>query len=123
MNQRLAMIAASGTETAPVARPLTSPQSKKSCHVSVMRVVSSAETAITASAAPTTRRTPARSTSAAAKGAPSPKQSRFSETARPIVWWLQPNSWCSGIRSTPVTERKPDAITSDRNATPATIQA
>ena len=117
------MIAASGTETAPVASPLTRPQSRNSCHVSVIRVVSSADTAIVASDALITRRTPARSTRAAANGAPRPKQSRFSETARPIVSWLQPNSSCSGIRSTPVTDRKPDAITSDRNATPATTQA
>ena len=123
MNQRFAMIAASGTETAPVARPLTSPHSRKSCHVSVMRIVSNADTAMTASEVPTTRRTPARSISAAANGAPRPKQSRFNETARPIVSWLQPNSWCNGISSTPVVERKPDAITSDRNATPATTQA
>ena len=88
-----------------------------------MRIVNSADTAIVARDVPTTRRTPKRSTSAAAKGAPSPKQSRFSDTARPIVSWLQPNSSWSGIRSTPVTERNPDAITSDRNATPATIQA
>ncbi len=84
-NQRLAMIAASGTDTAPVARPLTTPQSRKSCHGSVIPVVRSDETAMTASAAPTTRRIPRRSTSAAAKGAPSPKQRRFSETASPIV--------------------------------------
>jgi hypothetical protein len=117
------MIAASGTETAPVAEPLTKPQSRKSCHSSVIPTVSSAETAIVASAIPTTRLTPKRSISAAANGAPRPKQSRFSETASPIVSWLQPNSSCSGISSTPVVERNPDASTSARNPTPATTQA
>lgn len=65
------MIAASGTETAPVAHPLTRPHSTKSCHVYVIPIVSSDETAIAASAAATTRRTPNRSISAAANGAPS----------------------------------------------------
>ena len=41
------MIAASGTETAPVAVPLTTPQSRKSCHGSVIPSVRSDETAIT----------------------------------------------------------------------------
>jgi hypothetical protein len=80
----LATIAASGTETAPVAVPFTTPQSKKSCHVSVMPIVSSELTAIVASAIETTRRMPKRSTSAAAKGAPRPKHMRFTKTAAEI---------------------------------------
>jgi len=122
-NQRFAMIAASGTDTAPVASPLTTPQSRKSCHGSVIPIVRSDEAAMTASAPPTTRRIPSRSTSAAAKGAPSPKHRRLSETASPIVSWLQPNSSCSGRSRTPAVERKPAAITSATKPTPTTTQA
>ena len=117
------MIAASGTETAPVAVPLTTPQRRKSCHGSVIPSVRSDETAMTASAAETTRRMPKRSTSAAAKGAPRPKQRRLSETASPIVSWLQPNSSWSGTRRTPAVERKPADMTSATKPTPTTTQA
>ena len=88
-----------------------------------MPIVSNAETAIVARATETMRRTPKRSIRAAANGAPSPKQSRLSETASPIVSWLQPYSWCNGISRTPVTDRKPDAITSARKETAATFHA
>jgi hypothetical protein len=86
-------------------------------------MVRSDEMAIAASAPPTTRLTPKRSMSAAANGAPRPKQSRLSETASPIVSWLHANSSCNGISRTPVTERNPEEMTSARNATAATFHA
>ena len=38
-NQRFAISAASGTEIAPVAMPLTTPQSRTSCHGALMKTV------------------------------------------------------------------------------------
>ena len=117
------MIAAIGTDTAPVAVPLTTPQRRKSCHGSVIPSVSSEETAITARATETTRRMPKRSTNPAANGAPRPKQRRLRETASPIVSWLQPNSSCRGMSSTPAVERKPADMTRATKPTPTTTQA
>ena len=48
---------------------------------------------------------------------------RLTETAPPISACDQPNSSPSGISKTPGTERKPAAIISTTNVTPATIQA
>ena len=117
------MIAASGTETAPVAVPLTTPQRRKSCHGSVIPSVRSEETAMIASATEMTRRMPKRSTNAAANGAPRPKQRRLRETASPIVSWLQPNSSWSGMSRTPAVERKPADMTRATKPTPTTTQA
>jgi hypothetical protein len=122
-NQRFAIIAASGIATAPVARPLTTPQSKSSCHVAFMKTVR-LEPALTPSSAPiVTRRTPKRSTSPAENGPPRPKKIRLIETAKPIVARLQPNSSWSGTISTPGVERNPAAVISVTNPTPATTQA
>ncbi len=71
-NQRLAVIAASGTATAPVLDPITRPHSTYSCHGWVMTVVSAEPIATMISAAAHTRRTPKRSITAAANGAPRP---------------------------------------------------
>ena len=84
-NQRFATVAASGTDTAPVAPPTTTPQSRSSCHGAVITVVSDAPVAIVTSAISITRRTPKRSISAAENGAVSPKSRRPSETASEIV--------------------------------------
>jgi hypothetical protein len=71
-NQRFAMIAASGTDTAPVANPLTTPQRMSSCHGAVIRTVR-LEPAETQSNAPIViRRSPNRSTNAAENGPPKP---------------------------------------------------
>jgi len=48
---------------------------------------------------------------------------RLTETAPPISACDQPKSCPSGVNSTPGTERKPAAMTSTRNVTPATTQA
>ena len=95
-NQRLATVAASGTETAPVALPTTTPQSRSSCQGAVITVVSEAPAAIVASATSITRRTPKRSISAAENGADSPYSRRPIEIASEIVPRDQPYSCCSG---------------------------
>jgi DNA-binding MarR family transcriptional regulator len=88
-----------------------------------MPIVSNDETAIVTRAPATTRRIPTHSTSAAANGAPIPKQSRFRETARPIVSWLQSNSSCRGTSRIPAVARKPAAITSATKPAAATCHA
>jgi hypothetical protein len=103
--------------------PLTTPQRRKSCQGSVIPSVRREERAMTARAPETTSRMPKRSTSAAAKGAPRPKQSRLRETARPIVSWLQPNSSCRGTRRTPAVDRKPADMTRATKPTPTTTHA
>src|SRR5438045_9344491 len=57
-NQRFATTAASGTPTAPVAPPTSTPQSRSSCQGAVMIVVRDAPVAIVVSAISITRRTP-----------------------------------------------------------------
>ena len=66
------MIAASGIEIAPVASPLTTPQRRSSCHGAVISTVRLEPTDTPRRAAIITRRTPKRSTSAAANGPPRP---------------------------------------------------
>ena len=66
------MIAASGTASAPVAEPMTTPHSRYSCHGSVMNDERPAPTATWQSANSVTLRTPKRCTMAAANGAPRP---------------------------------------------------
>ena len=56
----------------PVPRPTSSPQSRISCQLEVMKTVSPLPSATTTSALITTRRMPKRSISAAANGAVSP---------------------------------------------------
>ena len=111
-NQRLAVIAASGTATAPVLEPITRPHSTYSCQGCVITVVSSDPTATITSAVAHTRRTPKRSITAAANGAPRPYTKRFRATAPPISSVDHPNSCCRGKSSTPVVARKPAAVTS-----------
>ena len=118
-NQRLPTIAASGIETAPVAVPMTRPQSRRSCHGAEMSVVAAEAAATTRSAVTVTRRTPKRSCRAAANGAPSPNMIRLIDTAEETVAALQPNSCSSGTMRTPAVERNPALITSTRRVTPA----
>ena len=117
------MIAASGTASAPVAEPTTTPHSRYNCHGCVMNTDSPAPTATWQSANVTTLRTPKRSTIAAAKGAPRPYTIRLTDTAPPISACDQPNSWPSGTIRTLGTERKPAAIMSTTNVTAATTKA
>ncbi len=117
------MIAASGTEIAPVAAAFTTPQRMSSCHGAVISVLSPAPTEIPSTATVITRRIPYRSTKAAAKGPPSPKTTRLIATAKPIVARLQPNSSCSGTIRTPVVERNPADVTSVKSPTAATSHA
>ena len=119
-NQRCATIAANGTDTAPVALPITTPHSSCSCHGCEILVVASDAIATIASAAITTRRIPKRSCSAAANGAARPKHTRLIETADEIVARLQPNWSCSGTIITLGAERKPALITRTSSVT-ATI--
>jgi hypothetical protein len=65
---------------------------------------------------------PNRSTSAAAKGPPSPNMRRLRETAKPSVARDQPNSFWSGTISTPLVERNPADVISVTKPTAATIQ-
>ena len=88
-----------------------------------MNTVSPAPTAITVSAAATTRRMPIRSISAAANGAVSPYSARFTDTANPIVPRDQSNSVCSGSISRPGSEAKAAAPMIVTNVTAATNHA
>ena len=118
------MIAASGTEIAPVAAAFTTPQRMSSCHGAVISVLSAgADRDLSSTATVITRRIPYRSTKAAAKGPPSPKTTRLIATAKPIVARLQPNSSCSGTIRTPVVERNPADVTSVKSPTAATSHA
>ena len=119
MNQRLPTIAASGIETAPVAVPMTSPHRRRSSHGAEISVVAADAAATTRSAVTVTRRTPKRSCSAAANGAPRPNMIRLIETADDTVAALQPNSCSSGTIRTPAVDRKPALITSTSSVTPA----
>jgi putative intracellular protease/amidase len=94
-----------------------------SCQLACMKTVSPLPAATRNSAIDTTRRIPNRSISAAAKGAVSPNNSRFADTAKEMVPRLQPNSSSSGLISTPGVARKPAAPMIATKATPATSQA
>ena len=71
-NQRLATMAPKTSASEPVPMPTAKPHSSHSCHALVIASVSPDPTATSARAAATTRRTPKRSISAAAKGAVRP---------------------------------------------------
>jgi hypothetical protein len=71
-NQRVATIAPNTRATDPVAMPMTTPHSAESCQGAVITVVARQPTAISSSAPIAVRRTPTRSSSAAANGAASP---------------------------------------------------
>jgi len=57
-NQRLAIVAPSARPIAPVPIPEARPQSRMSCQAAVMRMEANEETASSANATATTRRTP-----------------------------------------------------------------
>ena len=71
-NHRVATIADSGIEIAPVAVPITMPHRMSSCHNEVIAIVNAASPATAMSPATMTRRAPMRSTNAAANGAARP---------------------------------------------------
>jgi hypothetical protein len=119
-NQRVATVAASGTDTAPVALPTTTPHRRSSCQGAFMTVVSEAPVAIVASATSITRRTPKRSMSAAENGAVRPNRRSPSETASEIVPRDQPYSFWRGTIRTPGVARKPAVVIRVTNVT-ATI--
>jgi len=116
-NQRFAIVAASGTDTAPVAPPTTTPHNRSSCHGAFITVVSDAPVAIVTSAISITRRTPKRSISAAENGAVRPNSTSPSDTAIEMVPRDQPNSCCSGTIRTPGVARKPAVVISVTNVT------
>ena len=85
-----------------------------------MTVVSADPIATIISAAAHTRRTPNRSITAAANGAPRPYTNRLRATAPPISADDHPNVSSSGSSSTPVVARKPAAVTSTTNVAATT---
>ena len=106
-----------------LAAALIRPHTRSSCHGWLMKTVKPAPVAIASTAMTITRRRPNRSANAAANGPASPKTIRLRKTAKLIVARLHPNSFCSGMISTPVVERKPAAVISVTSPTAATIQA
>lgn len=105
-NQRPVTVAAKASAIEPLPSPTSTPQSRTSCQLAVMKTVRPAPTAITARAAATTRRMPNRSIRAAANGAVRPYSARFTDTAKPMVARDQWNSACSGSMSRPGREAK-----------------
>ena len=71
-NQRPVTVATSESAIDPVPSPTSTPHSRISCQLVVMKTVSPLPSATTSSAHMTTRRMPKRSISAAANGAVSP---------------------------------------------------
>ena len=71
-NQRPVTVATSDSAIEPVPSPTSTPHSRISCQLVVMKTVSPLPSATTSSAHMTTRRMPKRSISAAANGAVSP---------------------------------------------------
>ena len=71
-NQRPVTVATSDSAIDPVPRPTSTPQSRTSCQLAVMKTVRPLPSAVSSSAQTTTRRMPNRSISAAAKGAVRP---------------------------------------------------
>ena len=71
-NQRPVTVATSDSAIEPVPSPTSTPHSRISCQLAVMKTVSPLPSATTSSAHMTTRRMPKRSISAAANGAVSP---------------------------------------------------
>ena len=82
---RLEIVATKVIDIEPVPAPTTMPHRSMSCHGAFMKIVSPLPRARAINANVTTRRTPKRSMSAAAKGEMSPKSTRLTETAAPIV--------------------------------------
>ena len=103
--------------------PTTTPQSRNSCHGSVIHIVPKAPRAMATSAHIVTRRRPKRACSAAANGPTSPNSSTLMLTAVPTVARSQPNSSRSGSTRMPGAERKPAAPSSVTNEAPKTTQA
>jgi hypothetical protein len=71
-NHRLATIAPNTRAIEPVAMPMTTPHSAQSCQGAVMTMVAKQPAPMSSSAPTAVRRTPTRSSSAAANGAASP---------------------------------------------------
>ena len=122
-NQRCATVAANTRAIDPVPSPISTPQVRTSCQLARTKMLSPEPSAISTSALLVTRRRPNRSISAAAKGAVSPKSTRFTPTASDRVPRDQPNSSWRGTISTPGAARKPAAPSRATKATPATSQA
>ncbi len=122
-NHRLVTVATNASAIEPVPRPTSTPQHRISCHGWVMNTVRPLPAATRTSAAPTTRRSPNRSISAAANGAVSPYRMRLTEIAVEIVPRDQPNAACNGSINTPGVARKPAAPTVAIRVAAATIQA
>src|SRR4051794_12057094 len=108
-NQRPVIVATNVIDIDPVPTPTSSPQQSSSCQDEVMKTVRPLPSAISTSAALTTRRRPSLSISAAANGEISPYSIRLIDTAVEIVACDQPNSSCSGSSNTLGTDRNPAA--------------
>ena len=85
----------------PVPRPVTTPHRSQSCQMLVMAVDTPSPTTIVESAIATIVLTPKRWMRAAEKGAISPNRRSRTASAPEMELMSQPNSFCSGMMSTP----------------------
>ena len=123
VNQRFATSAPKTSAVDPTPSPTSTPQRITSCHEAFITSVRPVPVAMSARAATATCLIPNRSMSAAAKGAVTPYRTRFTETAREMADFVQPNSSSKGRTMTPMDDRNAADARSTRNVTPATIQA
>ena len=119
----MATTAASTIEVTPVPAPTNTPHSSVICHWLRICVVSATDTASSASAIATRRRTPQRSMADAAKGPINPNRARLMATAPEIAVRLQPNSVSSGTISSPGVARMPAVISRVKKVTTAMVHA
>jgi hypothetical protein len=122
-NQRFATIAPKTSATEPRRRADDQPHSTDSCQGAFITVVSRQPAAMSSSAPTAVRRTPTRSSSAAANGAATPYTSRLSDTAIDVSVRVQPRSVSMGTSSTPRLDRNAAEASSTRKVTAATSQA
>ena len=122
-NQRVATTAASTIAVTPVPAPTTTPHNRKNCHSADMRVDSATAEAIRASAPSTTRRSPQRSITDAAKGPINPNSAMLTAIEAEIIARLHPNSVSSGTMNRPGVARTPDVISMTTKVTSAITQA
>ena len=122
-NQRVATTAASTIAVTPVPAPTSTPQNSRNCHSAGIRVDAATAPARSASAPRTTRRSPQRSITDAAKGPINPNSAMLTAMDAEIIARLQPNSPSSGTMNRPGVARTPEVISKTRKVTMAITHA
>ena len=118
----MATVAPSTKAIMPLPTPTTIPQSRTSCHTSVITNEPARPAMIRSRAAVTTRRMPKRFMNAAANGPMSPNSTSRIAKANEMSAFCQPNSRCRGTIITPGAPRAPAVASMVRKVVATTTQ-